>query len=41
MLNKGRSRWFDVLCLLLFNIYLVGMVEELKETRLGVNMERC
>ena len=50
VLNGGKSRWFVVerglrqgcpLSLLLFNIYLMGMAEELERAQLGFKSEGC
>ena len=50
VLNGGKSRWFAVekglrqgctLLPLLFNIYLMGMAEELERANLGVKLEGC
>ena len=49
VLNGGKSKWFavesrlgkDPLSPLLFNIYLMGMAEELESAQLGVKLEGC
>ena len=50
VMNRVKSRWFGVerglrqgcpLSPLLFNIYMMGMVDKLERAQLGVKLEDC